>query len=162
MKTNLFRYIILFCLIFSSCDKNDYNRIPTTPVHISIDAARWNIYGVHAFPDHRNFIKSQQVPTGFQYSVSSSTGFGGVLLLSNYEGQPLAFDLSCPVESRANVRIEVDVDKLYAKCPVCGSTYEIFNGSGSPLSGEARKRKYFLRKYVVYGSPTSGSYVISN
>ncbi len=160
-------------LPLGGCNDVDTQRIPLATVRINFaTVGDWNLYGVAGATSTRRFIrpaKGNSEPIGFPYTALSATGFGGVLLVAPYiySGNPLdgtltAFDLACPVEQRADIRIEVDHVHNNARCPVCGSTYDIFNGNGMPLSGPAAEDRYGLRRYRV-GPGTTGLYlVISN
>jgi hypothetical protein len=137
-----------------ACHTIDDDRIPTTPVNIVFsDVGMWNTYGVGGALDTRRFIKSERVPTNFPYAAASYTGYGGVLLVCDFNGNALAYDLACPVECKATVRVQVDKDASVAVCPTCHSTYSIFENYGYPLSGKAAEYGYGLRRYyVVAGS----------
>lgn len=152
----------------AACDSVDDNRIPAMPVSINLgDAGMWNTYGVAGFGSSRRFILPLHEPSGYPYSASSATGFGGVLLICGFDpasgsaDSPLAFDLSCPVEAKQDVRVEIRGDLYEAVCPVCGSTYDVTMNSGSPLSGPAASGKYALSRYSCL--PTGkGGYIITN
>lgn len=136
-------------MIISSCESVDDNRIPYAPVNIRFSTeGDWQIYGVASALDTRRFIKSEHIPSNFPYTDLSQTGFGGVLLVGDYEGVPHAFDLSCPVECKQTVRIFVDDEEMRGECPQCHSTYDIFR-FGAPLSGEAAEKGYALRRYNI-------------
>lgn len=146
---------IMLCVTIASmcgCDRVDSDRLPAMPVNIVFQTVGvWDYYGVPGALETRRFIRTQkeQLPADFPYTVSTYTGFGGVLLCGDLYGNPVAYDLSCPVECRADVRIEVDRTGNVAYCPVCGSTYSIFENYGSPLSGLAAERGYGLQRYKV-------------
>ncbi len=154
----------------SGCQTVDDERIPNLPVSIDLsNAGTWNTYGVSGFGSSRRFIISLKQPTGFPYSTTSATGFGGVLLIDGMDPYttstdvPLAYDLACPVEMKSTVRVEVESELYHAVCPECGSTYDVTMGGGSPLSGPAAagERKYGLRRYACYPSG-SGGYIVTN
>ena len=109
--------------------------------------------------DYRMFINTSRdrVPVNFPYSVSMYTGYGGVLLVGDLYGNPVAYDLSCPVECSPDVRIVVDYDHNDAYCPVCGSSYDIFSGLGNPTGGRAAEMGWGLRHYRVVQAP--GTYL---
>lgn len=166
--------IIVGCLslLLFSCNSVDDERIPRMPVNISLaDAGTWNTYGVSGFGMSQRFILTQTLrePSGFPYSAVSATGYGGVLLINGMDAYtadtnvPLAYDLSCPVEMKQSVRVEVEGELYHAVCPVCGSIYDVTMGGGAPLSGPAAtgKHKYGLRRYSCYPTGTGG-YIISN
>lgn len=141
---------VIFAGLLSGCESVDDDRIPPYEVWVTFDTqADWITYGVPGALDYRMFVKSQRLPANYPYSVGSATGFGGVLLCGNYVGEPVAFDLACPVECRQDVRIIVDSETHRGRCPVCGSTYDIFSGTGAPLSGVAAEQRYGLQVYRV-------------
>lgn len=166
-----FLSLLLFYLL-PSCDSVEDDRIPNYPVNVQIDnAGLWNTYGVSGFGSYRNFILSNGIrqPSGFPYTSSSATGFGGVLLIegldpfSGNSSLPLAYDLACPVERQPNVRVEIEQDRYMAVCPVCGSVYDVTMQRGAPVSGLAAtgETKYALKSYNCMPSITGG-YIITN
>lgn len=154
--------LLIAAIGFSACDSIDDERIPPSAVHIEFkNIGEWNTYGVAAAPDYRTFIKSKGIPADFPYTSLSYTGFGGVLLVCDIHNTPKAFDLACPVERKNDVRVTVDTENLWAKCPKCGSTYDIYSLDGYPLSGEALNRKYGLQQYSVRPN-NYGGYTVSH
>lgn len=146
-----YRFLLFFCtlILFFGCDKNDLDRIPNTVVRLEFDPASPLVRLMSPF-DHNIFIKKENKPDKFYYSDASATGFGGILVVRSSENDQLyAYDMACPVEVSANTRIFIDEQNLCARCEKCNSTFEIFIGSGAPMSGEANERKFFLKKYVV-------------
>lgn len=166
-------FILLLTLLFSSgCNTVDDERIPNLAVNINVgDAGLWNTYGVAGFGSNRNFIlnTNTRIPSGFPYNAQSATGYGGILLINgmdpftNDTDVPLAYDLSCPVECKPDIRVQIEGDLYEAVCPVCHSRYDVTMTGGTPLSGPAAtgKHKYGLRRYRCL--PTSlGGYIITN
>lgn len=152
---------LILAAIASSCDSVDDDRIPPAPVRIDFAGqGEWDVYGVGGALQWREFIKSQRLPLGFPYSDASQTGYAGVVLVGDFVGEPQAYDLSCPVEMKRDVRVSVDPDQAVARCLVCGSTYDIFR-QGAPLSGKAAEKGYAMRKYRV-GMKSDGSRWIGN
>ncbi len=144
------------CLIgLLGCHTLDDERIPPYAANLVFrDVADWNYYGTPAALDHRRFILQEHVPANYNYTIGEATGYGGILLVGDLFGAPRAYDLSCPVECRTNVRIVVDTDKNNAYCPMCGSVYDIYTNYGQPLGGPAAELGYGLRQYYVgAGSP---------
>lgn len=136
-----------------SCKRVDDDRIPPVGVNIVFTTEGvWNTYGVSAAHEYRRFIRTatMKVPADFPYTVSSATGYGGVLLVGDVFGNPVAYDLACPVEVKPDIRVEVDIDAADAYCKICGSTYDIFMGNGNPTSGPAADKGYGLTRYKVY------------
>lgn len=109
----------------------------------------WNIYGVPGAGSYRYFIKENRQPSNYPYTALSATGFGGVLLVGDVHGRPVAYDMACPVECRADVRVRVVEESLVAECPQCHSTYDIVTNYGYPLSGPAAEYAYGLQRYYV-------------
>lgn len=153
---------LLFAIFsLSACESIDDERIPPSAVRLEfVSIGEWNTYGVAAAPDYRMFIKSKNIPDNYPYTSLSYTGFGGILLVSDVHNTPKAFDLACPVERKNDVRVTVDTENLYAKCPKCGSTYDIYSLDGYPLSGKAADNKYGLQQYTVTPN-NNGGYTIS-
>ena len=146
--------------MFSSCDEVDDERIPPYPVYVQFQTqADWTVYGVAGACDYRYFIKENRVPARFPWTALTETGFGGVLLVSDIHGQPHAMDLACPVEAQRDIRVIVDEDLQLARCPHCGSLYDIFTNYGYPMGGEAARCDYALRLYNV-GPGYLGQYLI--
>ena len=157
-------------ILCQGCESVDDNRIPNMPVNISLaDAGMWNTYGVAGFGMSRNFILSQRIPTNFPFSSKTYTGFGGVLLIegldpfSGNSSLPLAYDLACPVERKAETRVSINPDTYMAECHECGSSYDVTMQRGAPIAGPAAsgKFKYALKSYNCL--PTGqGGYIITN
>lgn len=151
--------ITIAMLLSASCHSVDDQRIPYAEVHLTFrTVGDWNIYGVKgAAADHRRYILTPQehIPSDFPYTALDRTGYGGLLLVTDVLGEVLAYDLACPYEARSTVRVEVPDGELYAKCPVCGSTYDIFTNFGKPSSGPSADKGYSLTRYsVVAGGAT--------
>ncbi len=137
----------------SSCDSLNDERIPYAPVRLTFTTeGMWNIYGVAGATSSKRYIKSERIPANFPYTALDETGYGGLLVVCDIMGDPQVYDLSCPVEMRPSVRIYIPADEVHARCPQCGSTYEVFSNYGVPLSGPAAQHGYALQRYhVVYG-----------
>ncbi len=146
--------------VICACHSVDDDRLPPAPVRLSFNTvAEWNLYGNPAALQYKMFIKEQRLPANYNYTAISETGFGGILLVGDAFGMPLAYDLACPVEMRKEIRIKVDTEKNEAYCPNCGSRYDIFANYGSPLSGKAAEQGYGLQKYHV-GAGAAGEYMV--
>lgn len=173
MKLNLLKFAALLTLSIglASCHTVDDQRLPNMPVNISIaDAGMWNTFGVSGFGSNRNFIlltTGEHIPASFPFNSRSATGFGGVLLIEGLDpftlmgGTPLAYDLACPVERQADIRVFVEPETYYAVCPVCGSVYDVTLGMGAPVAGPAAtgKYKYGLKNYSCLPSGSGGYYI---
>ncbi len=150
---------ILLMVVTAGCTHYE-DRIPPSAVRVAFPTVGdWNTYGISGAYSHTIFIKEERVPSHFPYTALSETGFGGILLTTDMHGAPHAFDLACPVELRRDVRIVVDPEKIEARCPVCGSTYDVFDNFGMPLSGPAKQHEYRLARYNV-GPGGAGEYML--
>lgn len=137
-------------LALGACQHIDDNRLPPSPVFVQFaTVGDWQIYGVAGAGLYRCFIKQERQPAGYPYTAATATGFGGVLLVGDIHGEPVAYDLACPVECRSDVRVEVNADDLTAECPRCHSVYDIVSACGYPLAGPAAKDGYGLQRYYV-------------
>lgn len=160
MPRLLFTTLLTVILLLSpACHSVDDNRIPYAEVHLTFrTVGDWNVYGVKgAAADYRKYILTQRehIPSDFPYTALDRTGYGGLLLVTDVLGEVLAYDLACPYEARPNVRVDVPEGELYAECPMCGSTYDIFTNYGKPRSGPAADKGYSLTRYsVVSGGAT--------
>lgn len=142
--------LIGLVLLAASCDSVDDNRLPAMPVRLTFRTqAEWITYGINSACQAKSFVKQLRLPSNFPYTALDETGYGGLLLVGDINGDYAAMDLSCPVESRPDIRVKVPDGKLYAECPMCGSTYEIYTNVGMPRSGMAAEQGYALTRYHV-------------
>ncbi len=136
---------LIVATLSSACSSVDDERIPSVPVRIEFATiGEWQAYGVAGALDYRRFIKSEKQPEGFAYSADACS----------FDNNPLAYDLSCPVEINKNTRVYIDTEFNIARCPVCQSTFDVYR-TGAPLSGIAADKGYALTRYRV--APGSGS-----
>lgn len=151
-------------VMMTSCDTIEDNRLPYRDVYLPFNSiGMWNAFGISGAMDYRQFIytPNDRVPVNFPYTVSMSTGYGGLLLVGDVYGNPVAFDLACPVEASPTIRVMVDYEHNDAYCPVCGSSYDIFSGWGNPTGGRAAELGWGLTRYRVVPN-AYGSYSIVN
>lgn len=150
MSTMTAAVLAAVMFVCGACHSVDDDRIPVMPVSLVFTTvAEWNIYGVAGALDYRRFIKEERVPASYPYTALSQTGFGGVLLVGDVNGTPMAYDLACPVECRRDVRVVIDTDGMVAECPECHSRYDVFSLYGNPVSGPAATDGFGLRRYRV-------------
>lgn len=140
-----------------SCHHLDDDRIPVMPVNIIFATpADWDVYGVSGALSYKRFIRELREPRNFPYTALTYTGYGGILLLCDVQGVPQAYDLSCPVEHKQDVRVFINEDaEFLAQCPKCGSQYNVFSLTGHPVSGPAAQDGFALRRYRVGAQGTS-------
>lgn len=156
------KYVVslLLALLFASCEDVDDDRIPPYSVYIQfLSQADWNVHGIAGACQYKYFIKESRIPSNFPWTALTETGFGGVLLVTDVHGNPQAYDLACPVEVQRNVRISVDPELQKARCPQCGSVFDIYDNYGNAVDGEAASKRYPLRHYRV-GPGMQGQYLI--
>ena len=159
--------IIAMLASLTACNKVDNRVVPNFTVRINLGTyALWTTYGVNGVGEYVIFNREKRLPSNFPYTADTYTGYGGVLIIkgldvatSTYE--PLAYDLSCPVENRADVTLSIDPDNFEAFCPQCNSRYNVLTGSGGPVKGTALSKKVGLRTYKVYAS-VNGGYIITS
>lgn len=162
------RLLLALTLLLSACATDiNWNRIPYARVYIPFTTqGDWDAWGVGGALNSRPFIKADRKPAGYAYPDFSFTGFGGVLLVCASDNGYYAFDLSCPVEVKPTVQIEVDKETNYARCPLCDSTYDVFGldggAVGAPHSGIAAEENYGLRRYAVLSGADGRYRLISN
>lgn len=144
------------------CSHVDNHRLPRVPVNIVFwTSGDWVTHGVSGAALYKRFIIEQRIPSDYNYTAGSATGFGGVLLCTTYAGEPIAYDLACPYEATANNRVFINDDNL-AECPRCHSCFDVFGALGNSISGPARDNGYGMTVYSV-GPGRNGEYmVVSN
>lgn len=144
---------VLMAATLWGCDSVDDDRIPYCDVRLTFHTvADWNIHGVKGdAADYCIYVRTKTIrqPANFPFTDLDRTGYGGLLLVTDVLGNCLAYDLACPVEVNPSVRLRVPDGQLYAECPDCGSTYDIYTNHGNPRSGPAAERKFALKRYSV-------------
>lgn len=150
LVTNLLAGCLVGC--FSACETVDNDRIPAMPVNIDLgNPGLWNTYGVSGYGQYRYFNREKHVPANFNYTASTYTGYGGVLLLDGING-PMAYDAACPYEVSKDAVVSIDSDNLEAVCSKCGSRFNVFDAAGAPVSGPALERRYGMLQLRVIAS----------
>ncbi len=148
-------------LVLSACSHLEDKRTPPAAVWIAFNTEQdWNTYGTPSALDHKTFIKGV-LNGGLPQTATMQTGFGGVLLVGDILGNPIAYEMACPVENKKDVTIKVDNDINDAYCPKCKSRYSIYSNYGIPTSGKALEYNYGLTKYSVISGPNGEYRVIT-
>lgn len=135
------RILPLLLLFFAlSCDKTEQNYFPPYPVSLELDLSfeDKDLVGVMAY---KTYILGQT--SGL--SAVERTGLGGILVYHDAFGYK-AYDLACPHEMNATVRVTMDEDAINAVCPKCGSVFNIFEASGAVVKGPATQG---LKQYTT-------------
>ena len=119
----------LFPILFSlSCGKEELRQtIPFASVNFTI-----NLNGL----DH-----SLRTPLSYKTFIQARlqtdrVGFGGLLIVSGFNGEIFAFDLACPCERRRDVLVTPNADGT-AVCATCHSVFITSFGLGTVISGNA-------------------------
>lgn len=141
----LFAVLAGMAVVLSGCGSNNRNPVPSYPVYLDLDITA-------QFP---HFVPAN----GFQTMTFTTRryekeyiGYGGVLVVSAMDGHYHAMDMCCPVcLLRDSV---VQLDGIYAVCPICGEQYDVSYGMGLPMKG---KTKWPLREYKCF---TDGGHLI--
>ena len=120
-------FILPCCLLLSACEKVNYrSSVPNVPVN----------YTLYITSEHPHFI----VDNGFQtLTVTSSkyeresVGYAGLLIWTAMDGHYHAADLCCPNCLKRTKPVEVD--GLYAICPICNEQFDLSFGFAIPTKG---------------------------
>lgn len=138
------------CILLCDCENTTFtSSIPTMPVHYEI-----NILG------EKNYFV---VDNGFQTMVikerryhTDAIGYAGLVVWVDYNSTYKAADLCCP--KCLNKQYPVEVDGIFAICPICGELYDLSNGYATPTKGISNEA---LRKYQAIYDPSKGRLLIT-
>ena len=146
-------FIASCSLILSACEMVNYrSSVPNVPVN----------YTLYITSEHPHFI----VDNGFQtLTVTSSkyeresVGYAGLLIWTAMDGHYHAADLCCPNCLKRTKPVEVD--GLFAICPLCDEHYDLSYGYAFPTKG---KTKESLKKYqaLIHNNATGQVLRITN
>jgi len=130
--------LIIAALFFTACKNNAYeSSVPFAPVNIRLHLS---LHAPHLFAINSNQYYTKTNPSIGVYDV----GYGGVLIYSmlgeNGSRVYRAFDMTCPYEIDANVRVYPDITTgLSAICEKCGSKFNLNWGLGQVEEGPAEE-----------------------
>jgi len=126
---------LLISFMVVSCDDSYISSIPDFPVWLQLNLTS-------TYPTFRN---SYNKSLTFEKPIfeTDRIGYGGILVYTGFDGQYYAFDMSCPYEHKAKIKVHPN-DVGQAICDSCKSVYDIGYGIGNPSSG---KSKEVLRRY---------------
>lgn len=149
-------FAIIFPILFlSMCQDPNLKRVPDTPVFL-----RLSLTG--QYPTFRDNINDTLVFTKprIGYEREDQLGYGGILIVVGIGEKGtdyFAYDLCCPFEVQANIRVYPDGNG-HAKCRVCGSTFYLTDGWGRVTKGPS---KWSLKRYQAeFINSLSQDYVI--
>ncbi len=136
---------ILFTAL-QGCERNKNDVIPDVYVNFNISLNDPQFSDLTA-PGNYIFVDAQTNNIG-----QGAAGYAGngIIVYHALEGEFLAFDRTCPHDYVTSGKaIRVDVDGIYAICPLCGTTYAL-PSFGTPASGPGR---YPLKNYRTGFTP---------
>ena len=143
MKSKYYILLLLFPILQLACEGPYISPIPDYPVSVSLNLTA-------NYPTFKNSV-NQYLSFTKPVTVTDRIGFGGLLvctgvMMDDYgNSYYYAYDLACPHEADATIRVEPLSDRLgEVKCPECGTVYNAGYGFGEPLSGPS---KHPLKRY---------------
>ncbi len=136
---------VLFLLFLCfACESEYFSRIPDYPVALELDI---NLTDTELNP----MFGSKTFTT--KRVTRDYLGYGGILVFHGADAF-YAYDMACPYEIKSTIKVAV-YNTIQAKCPKCGSTFNISDGTGSPYSGPAKENGYYLRRYTISQNASS-------
>lgn len=90
-------------------------------------------------------IYDEEHPAMQSYGVGAY-GYSGVVVTRGIDDMLYAFDTCCPYEAKRDISLEIA--GYYMTCPKCGSSFQIFDGSGYPVDGQSLTTMP-MKRYVV-------------
>ena len=136
-------YILFFLLIYLPLSSEDHvtSSIPAYPVFLDLNLA--TTYPTFRYTTNQTLVFKTLKP---EWPYGTYIGYGGLLVCTDYLGDYYAYDLCCPYEVKANIRIHPNGDGQ-AICDSCKSTFEILTLQGHKISGKAKEN---LKCYKAY------------
>ena len=142
-------FILSCCLLLSACEKVNYrSSVPNVPVD----------YTLYITQEYPHFV----VESGFQtltftYSKyeRESVGYAGLLIWIAMDGHYHAADLCCPNCLKRHKPVEVD--GLFAVCPLCDEHFDLSYGYAFPTKGKTDES---LKKYQILLNNTATGKVL--
>lgn len=143
-RTNII--LVLVFMVVQGCDTNYVSPIPPMVVSLNLNLTA-------QYPTFRN-SSGEYLIFNKPVLAADRIGYGGVLVCSGVLkddfGNTLyyAYDLACPHEAEADIRVAPLTDRLgEVKCAGCGTVYNVGYGFGEPVSGPS---KHPLKRYKTY------------
>lgn len=154
-------YLYLFILVvsLSGCNDTYISSIPDYPVSLKLDLAS-------TYPTFKYSLLHYILFTRGINRIDY-IGFGGIMVVTDLNGNYNAFDMSCPYEANRDILVYPNgpndingkeyVSNGQVVCEKCGSVFDITSEFGMPISGKAqeplKKYKAILSGDVLYISP---------
>jgi len=142
--------ITLFLFFFTgSCEKSVSNPVPDTYVNVYFNLNNYPV-GV-----------GQAITISHAVSGTPSLGYddNGIIVYRNSQDEFFAYDRTCPFHVEESIAVNLSQDNLFAVCPVCGSTYQLFY-YGFPTEGSPSE--YPLKQYRISYNQNTYDLYISN
>lgn len=139
-KLSIFLLICIVSLSLSSCNKQKNDVIPDVTVDFYIDLNDPEFFDLNAIGNH---ILVNYNTNNLGYKASGYDN-NGIIVYRSQTDEFIALDRTCPHDYKLDgTSIAVNVDGIYAECPLCISTYAL-PSFGTPTSGPS---KYPLKMY---------------
>lgn len=139
---------LLFFLTLTACDTHTTYRssVPSYPVNIRINTNE-GVY-VHFVPENiYTFLIVDEKGCHFNGQTmprkeTDRFGYAGVVVYIDGFGTYSAYDMACPHCVKQDEPVEVD--GMFAVCPICGEEYDLGAGYATPQKGISNEA---LRRY---------------
>jgi len=138
--------ISLFIFSFCGCgEEEEKNVIPVYPVNFKINLNSTDAV-LRSPASFKEYVKGS-----YPVLETQSLGYGGLIVVNSIYATNIpdlfAFDLSCPYEGAAHVRVKGLSDGT-AKCEKCGRVYDLM--ANGRIKGESSG--LHLQRYAVRGT----------
>ncbi len=136
--------LVCMCTFLCACENVNFrSSVPNVPVNYTLYITR----------EHPHFV----VENGFQTKTITHTlfereyiGYAGLLIWVAMDGRYHAADLCCPTCLKKTQPVEVD--GLFAVCPICEEQFDLSYGYAIPTKGTTHEG---LRKYQAISQITA-------
>ncbi len=136
----MFGYIIVVGIILfaSGCEDTIYrSSVPSYPVSLRLNITAEYPHFVPTNTSAFLTFTQQRYPT-------DALGYAGILIYIGMDAAYHAYDMACPVCLRRDKPVEVN--GLFARCPICTEEYDLSYGLAIPTHGISHEA---LRQYRV-------------
>ena len=138
----------LFLLAFCACDTHTTYRssVPSYPVNIRISLYQYVDFVpgnscAYMIVDEKGYhYNGQTMPR----TETDRFGYAGVVVYIDGFGGYSAYDMACPHCVRQDKPVEIN--DMYAVCPLCGEEYNLYIGYATPEKGISNEA---LRRYSL-------------
>lgn len=151
LKTNLlFFFIFLLAIILSySFAKEAHDIVPDTYINIKIN-----------MNNHLIGLNQSKIFTNTMVNVTS-LGYNnnGIIVYMANQNEYYAYDRTCTYHVEESIPVDLDINTMFAICPVCSSKYQLF-WSGIPT--DAGPSNFPLKQYKAVFNPNISELNIFN